>query len=74
VKKIERSFLSGFLAVIFLVVLIGCESVPEREFVDHVPADLLLESVPYTLDEKGRMFIDALVNGSGPYTFVIDTA
>ena len=56
------------LRIIWLVSLVaaaGCASVLDE--------DGALAIAPYTIQETGRMVVDARVNDRGPYTFALDT-
>ncbi|MEO0612090.1 MAG: retropepsin-like aspartic protease [Pseudomonadota bacterium] len=58
-----------------LVLIAGCATPPPPEvFIDHAPERLVLETVDYRLDERGRMIVPVLVNGQGPFDFILDTA
>ncbi|MEL6113177.1 MAG: retropepsin-like aspartic protease [Pseudomonadota bacterium] len=63
------------LAWAALAGLAGCATPPPPEvFIDHAPQRLVLESVAYRLDERGRMIVPVKVNGEGPFDFILDTA
>jgi len=77
VSKIQRLFPRNGVCLAlccWVVLFTGCAAVPEEEFVDAAPAKDVLQIMPYTLDELGRMLIDVQINGKGPFKFIIDSA
>ena len=61
----------SFLIVIAL--LSGCETVPKQILIYGAPQDKVLEIHAYRVDERSRMLVDVMVNGIGPFPFIIDT-
>ena len=72
---LQRYLLHTIISVILAGLICACTvSGPIETYIDHAPESLVLTSVDYELDERGRIIVPVLVNGQGPYSFVLDTA
>jgi len=73
IRTISRILRVQILCVLGLITA-ACTITPPEVFIDHAPQSLVLESVDYTVDERGRLLVPVLVNGEGPFDFIVDTA
>ena len=72
----QRRFATKMLAAFAVFgAILGCASVPTPQPTDAASAltSPIVAKIPFTIDYDGWITIDVMVNGQGPYPFVLDT-
>ncbi len=74
-KRQSFTMANAIIALISAICLTACATQGASVvLIDGAPEADIQEIVPYEIDEKQRLFVKVMVNDTGPYNFILDTA